>query len=210
MSPSRTCDADITVWALAAGRGDRSALERFIRATQHDVLGFVANLSDQHSAEDLAQETYLRALRSLHRFEGRSSARTWLLSIARRTVADHIRALRIRPRRADLPEWQSAVERADPIGGLGLDDAVALGDLVRSLHPDQREAFVLTQALGLSYADTAVICACPIGTVRSRVARAREALIDALHDAERRACRLPDQKSGPAVVRADPDSRSSA
>jgi RNA polymerase sigma-70 factor (ECF subfamily) len=181
VSPPWTSDADITALALAAGTGDRSAMERFIRATQQDVLRFVANLYDRGSAEDLAQETYLRALGSLHRFEGRSSARTWLLSIARRTVADHIRAVRIRPRSADLPEWQSVVERAAPAAGPGLDDAVALADLVRSLDRDQREAFVLTQAIGLSYADTAVICRCPIGTVRSRVARAREALISALH-----------------------------
>ncbi len=186
MSPPRTSDADITAWALAAGTGDRSALERFIRATQHDVLRFVANLYDRGSAEDLAQETYLRALGSLHRFEGRSSARTWLLSIARRTVADHIRAVRIRPRSADLPQWQSVVERAAPAADPRLDDAVALADLVRSLDRDQREAFVLTQAIGLSYADTAVICGCPIGTVRSRVARAREALISALHHDEPR------------------------
>jgi RNA polymerase sigma-70 factor (ECF subfamily) len=157
-------------------------MEQFIRATQHDVLRFVAGLYDRRSAEDLAQETYLRALGSLHRFEGRSSALTWLLSIARRTVADHIRAVRIRPRSADLPEWQSVVDRAGPTAGPGLDDAVALADLVRSLDRDQREAFVLTQAIGLSYADTAVICGCPIGTVRSRVARARRALIVALYE----------------------------
>lgn len=185
VSRPRTSDTDITAWALAAGSGDRRAMEHFIRATQRDVLRFVANLCDQRSAEDLAQETYLRALGSLHRFEGRSSALTWLLSIARRTVADHIRAVRIRPRSADLPEWQSVMERAVPTAP-GLDEAVALADLVRSLDRDQREAFVLTQAIGLSYADTAVICRCPIGTVRSRVARAREALIIALHQRDER------------------------
>ncbi|MGI5131178.1 sigma-70 family RNA polymerase sigma factor [Pseudonocardia sp. CA-107938] len=164
-------------------------MERFIRATQHDVLRFVAHLYDRASAEDLAQETYLRALGSLHRFEGRSPALVWLLSIARRTVADHIRAVRIRPRSVDLPEWESVSERAGSTAGPGLDDAIALADLVRSLHRDQREAFVLTQAIGLSYADVAVICRCPIGTVRSRVARAREALITALHERD-------DQRAG--------------
>jgi RNA polymerase sigma-70 factor (ECF subfamily) len=52
------------------------------------------------------------------------------------------------------------------------------------LHPDQQEAFILTQTLGLSYADTAVICGCPIGTIRSRIARARDELITLLRDTD--------------------------
>jgi RNA polymerase sigma-70 factor, ECF subfamily len=178
-------DSDITGWALAARQGDRSAMEQFVRATQRDVWRFVAHLSDIKSADDLTQETYLRALGSVHRFEGRSSARVWLLSIARRTVADHIRAIRTRPRLVDLPDWQSAAELAHPVGALGFAEGVALSDLIWSLPPDQRDAFVLTQTLGLSYADTAEICGCPIGTVRSRVARARDELVTALRDLDR-------------------------
>jgi RNA polymerase sigma-70 factor (ECF subfamily) len=90
-------DSDITAWALAARQGDRSAMEQFVRATQRDVWRFVAHLSDIRSADHLTQETSLRALGSVHRFEGRSSARVWLLSIARHTVADHIRVIRDPP-----------------------------------------------------------------------------------------------------------------
>jgi len=169
---------------MAAGRGDRVALEGFIRATQRDVWRFVAHLAEVRQADDLAQETYLRALGSLRRFEGRSSARTWLLSIARRVVVDHIRAARVRPRRADVADWQTAAESTQPTGTPGFDDGVVLDELVRALDPDRREAFVLTQTLGLSYADAAEICGCPIGTIRSRVARARDDLIGALNETD--------------------------
>src|SRR5579884_232860 len=83
---------EITGWALDAATGDRSALHRLVRATQAEVWRFCAHLGDADCADDLTQEVYLRAMRSLPRFRGDASARTWLLSIARRTVADHIRA----------------------------------------------------------------------------------------------------------------------
>jgi RNA polymerase sigma-70 factor, ECF subfamily len=159
-------------------------MEQFVHATQRDVWRFVAHLSNVRSADDLVQDTYVRALGSLHRFEGRSSARVWLLSIARRVAADHIRTARVRPRHADVLDWQSAAERAQPTGTPGFDEGIALADLVGSLHPDQRDAFVLTQTLGLSYADTAAICGCPIGTIRSRIARARDDLVTALRDTD--------------------------
>ena len=88
MSTSRRDDEEITDSALAAGSGDRDALERFIRSTQRDVWRLVAHLAGVGVADDLTQEVYLRTLRSLPGFEGRSSARTWLLSIARRTVVE--------------------------------------------------------------------------------------------------------------------------
>jgi RNA polymerase sigma-70 factor (ECF subfamily) len=91
MGDSRSDDAGTTEFALAAGAGDRTALVAFIRATQRDVYRFVCHLCEPDEAEDLTQETFLRALRALPRFTGRSSARTWLLSIARRVAPDQIR-----------------------------------------------------------------------------------------------------------------------
>lgn len=181
-------DEVITEWALAAGAGDRAALERFIRATQRDVWRFVAHLASVSVADDLAQETYLRALGSLPRFAGRSSARTWLLSIARRVVVDQIRAATSRPRVASGVDWVAAADRAQSEGhgdAARFEDVVELNLLLDGLVQDRREAIVLTQVLGLSYAEAAEICGCPIGTVRSRVARAREDLLDA--DTSRRA-----------------------
>lgn len=86
-----TDEDPLTGLALAAGRGDRAALDQFIRATERDVWRTVAFLADPGSADDLTQETYLRVLGALPRFAGRSSARTWLLSIARRVVVDKVR-----------------------------------------------------------------------------------------------------------------------
>ncbi|WP_431772102.1 sigma-70 family RNA polymerase sigma factor [Streptomyces cucumeris] len=165
----------ITAWALAARDGDPDAVERFIRATRRDVRRFVLRLSsDPHAVDDLVQETYLRALTGLPSFAGRSSARTWLLSIARRVVIDRYRRAAARPRLLDTDDWQEVAERAQPVGLPGFDEGVALLDLLAELDPARREMFLLTQLLGLPYADAAEATGCPIGTVRSRVARARE------------------------------------
>ncbi|MBZ3906898.1 MULTISPECIES: sigma-70 family RNA polymerase sigma factor [Streptomyces] len=178
-------DESITAWALAARGGDPEAVERFVGALHRDVQRFVAHLcADPQAVDDLAQDTFLRALGSLHRFEGRCSARTWLLSIARRAVTDSFRYAAARPRPADVPDWRLAVEHAQPRGLPGFDDGVALTDLLGALSEERREAFVLTQIRGLSYEDVAELTGCPIGTVRSRVARARATLVGLLAAAE--------------------------
>ncbi|WP_327365205.1 sigma-70 family RNA polymerase sigma factor [Streptomyces sp. NBC_01217] len=181
-------DQQITQWALAARGGDREATEQFVRATHGDVWRFVAHLcADVQGADDLAQETYLRALAGLPRFAGRSYARTWLLSIARRVVVDRHRSAAARPRVADAADWQVSAERAQraqQTGLPGFDDGVALLDLLGALDAPRREAFVLTQMMGLPYAEAAKLADCPIGTVRSRVARAREEMAGLLRAAE--------------------------
>lgn len=178
-------DEAVTLLALAARAGDPGAVDQFVRALHHDVRRYVAYLSaDPQSAEDLTQETFLRALGSLHRFEGRSSARTWLLSIARRTVVDSLRHKAARPKIADRDDWQTAAEQRQPRDLPGFEDGVALAELLAAIPAERREVFVLTQVLGLPYAEAAVMLGCPIGTVRSRVARARSSLIDLLTDAE--------------------------
>ncbi|MGV4988675.1 sigma-70 family RNA polymerase sigma factor [Streptomyces sp. NRAIS4] len=179
-------DESITAWALAARGGDADAVEQFVGALHRDVQRYVAHLcGDPQAADDLAQDTFLRALGSLHRFEGRSSARSWLLSIARRAVIDSYRYAAARPRQSDVPDWQVAVELAQSCDLPGFDDGIALLDLLASLPDDRREAFVLTQLLGLPYAEAAEVGDCPVGTVRSRVARARATLMDLLDEAER-------------------------
>ncbi|MFD5590101.1 sigma-70 family RNA polymerase sigma factor [Streptomyces griseorubiginosus] len=174
-----SADASATAWALAARGGDADAVDHFVRALHRDVLRYVSHLcGDPQAVDDLAQDTFLRALGSLHRFEGRSSARAWVLSIARRAVVDGFRHAAVRPRRYDGADWQAAVERAQPRGVPGFDDGIALVDLLGALSDERREAFVLTQMLGLSYEEAAVVSGCPVGTVRSRVARARTALME--------------------------------
>lgn len=165
---------ELTRLAIAARDGDREALAQFVRRTQADVWRFCAHAGDRGAVDDLTQETYLRAIGSLRTFRAESSARTWLLSVAWRVCADAVR--RNRRQRAVLDRVrattiESAV--ADPGGGVDLDDLVA------ALDPDRRSAFVLTQVLGLSYDEAAAVCDCPIGTIRSRVARARLDLVRA-------------------------------
>jgi RNA polymerase sigma-70 factor (ECF subfamily) len=175
----RDDDAAVTGWALAARTGDPYAVERFVRATRSDVRRYVIYLTgDPQTADDLAQETFLRALRSLPRFEGRSSARTWLLAIARRAVADRVRYDRARPALVATDTWQSVAEAAQrrevrP----GFEEGVALGELLAALPAERRQAFLLTQLLGLPYDEAATVSGCPVGTVRSRVSRARRALV---------------------------------
>ena len=162
-----------TQWALRARGGDRAAAAGFVRATQADVRRFVAALVDGDSADDLSQETYLRAFRALPAYAGRSSARTWLLGIARRVCADHIRAV-VRRRRLDARLAAEATTHAPDPAAL-----LAAGELLRRLPVDRRSAFVLTQVLGLSYAEAAQAEQVPVGTIRSRLARARMQLVEA-------------------------------
>jgi RNA polymerase sigma-70 factor (ECF subfamily) len=169
---------ELAGWAEAARDGDPVAVTALVRATQHDVRRLCAHLVDPASADDLAQETYLRALRALPTYQARAPFRPWLLSIARHTCAD---ALRRRSRRRKLllrlrHEARDALP--DQTGN------VAHHDLLARLDPDRRTAFVLTQLLGLSYAEAAQACEVPVGTIRSRVARARDELQTALRAKE--------------------------
>ncbi len=167
----------ITELALAAGRGDRTALDRFIRATERDVWRTVAFLADPGSADDLTQETYLRVIGALPRFAGRSSARTWLLSIARRVVVDQVRRAQARPRTTSQVDVEALLSRSQT--DARFEDIVEIRVLLDGLAPERRDALVLTQVLGLSYDEAAEVCGCPLGTIRSRVARARDDLIAA-------------------------------
>ncbi|MFF4412007.1 sigma-70 family RNA polymerase sigma factor [Streptosporangium sp. NPDC001559] len=180
-------DEQVTALALAARAGTPDTVEAFARAVYPDVLRFVAHLAGTHAAEDLTQETFVRALLALPRFAGRSSARTWLLSIARRVVIDRFRSAARRPLLADLTDWQSAAERRQPLGLPGREDGVALADLLSRVPRERREAFVLTQLVGVPYGEAAELIGCPVGTVRSRVARARSQLIASLTAADRAA-----------------------
>ena len=170
---------DLERVAADAADGDPLAAAALVRATQSDVWRLCSALGDPGSADDLTQETYLRAFASLHRFEGRSSVRTWLLAIARRVCAD---AVRYRRRRRLVLVGDDDVLAALP-SSAGTDptgDGAAVADLLNRMAPDRREAFVLTQLLGLSYAEAAEVAGCAVGTIRSRVARGRADLVGSL------------------------------
>jgi len=175
----------LTRQVLDAQDGDRAALRQFIAETHQDVVTVCHYLGDRDTADDLAQETYERAIRSLHRYRAEGPAKHWLLTIARRTCADGARR-RIRRR---------AMEQR--VVGLAHDDLVELptdayraelDELLDLLDDERRAAFVLTQLTGLRYEEAAEVLGVPVGTIRSRVSRARQQLVAAVE--------LPDSDSG--------------
>jgi RNA polymerase sigma-70 factor (ECF subfamily) len=174
---SRTTAPDELLPLLEAAReGDDVAVRELVRRTQPVVWRLCTSLGSPGEEDDLVQETYLRALRALPAYRGDAPVQPWLLSIARRVCADHVRK-RVRQRRLlDRLTVLAATDRAPSLDGIdGLLDA---------LSDDRREAFVLTQVVGLSYEDAAQVVGCPVGTIRSRVARARGDLIAAVRSSE--------------------------
>jgi RNA polymerase sigma-70 factor (ECF subfamily) len=176
---------EVTGWALRARDGDPVAEAALVRAVQAEVWRFCASLVDPGAADDLTQETFLRVFRALPGFEGRASARTWLLGIARRTCADHLRGV-VRRRRLEDVLRRAAGEGTDrsrathrTAEATAPDPAAAAtaDDLLARLPADRRAAFALTQLVGLSYQEAAEVEGVPVGTIRSRVARARDDLI---------------------------------
>lgn len=170
---------ELTDLLHAAREGDEVCFAAWIRRTQPEVWRLCAHLVDRQAADDLTQETYVRAWKALPAFRGDASARTWLLSIARRTCADALRSrVRLRRLRDAIARRTAAARMPDEA------EQITLASLIAGLDPDRRAAFTLTQVIGLSYADAAQVCDCPIGTIRSRVARARADLLAALGAAD--------------------------
>lgn len=160
----------LTSALLHARSGDEQALNAAVRAGQAEVTRFLRPLVHPNELDDVVQDTFVRAYRALPRFRGEACGRTWLLSIARCAAADATRR-RIRERRRDRHAQTSAVDSPATEG------AYALQALIDGLDPERQEAFVLTQLVGCSYAEAAEICGVKIGTIRSRVGRARDELL---------------------------------
>lgn len=173
-------DAAVTDLALRAARGDRRALTKFIAETHDDVWRLLAHLADADRADDLTQETYLRVLGALPRFAARSTARTWILSLARRVWVDSVRHDMARPRKTagDWEDQASETPASETTGGQTWAEWVDTRALIDKLEPERREALILTQMLGYTYAEAAGIAGVRVGTIRSRVARARADLVD--------------------------------
>lgn len=168
----------LTELAHRARAGDARSLGQFVETGYQDVWRFCASFVDEKTADDLCQETFARAVAALPKFRGESTARTWLLAIARHACTDELRA-RSRRRRRDASQLGDRPETAaDASGG------ITVAELIAQLEPDRRTAFVLTQVIGLSYQEVARACDCPPGTVRSRVARARAQLLGLLERAD--------------------------
>lgn len=171
-------DAFVTELALRAARGDRKALTEFIKSTQDDVWRLLAHLGGPEIADDLTQETYLRVIGALPRFAARSTARTWLLSLARRVWVDNIRHDMARPRKSATEYEDAAALTPSLENSAAWSDWIDARALIDALPADRREALILTQVLGYTYQEAAKIVGVRIGTIRSRVARARKDIIE--------------------------------
>ena len=161
----------------AAQHGDDIALAELVRLTQPAVWRLCRALSDPADVDDLTQEVFLRAVKNLATFRFDAPFMPWLLTIARRVCADHVRR---NERRRRLVRRLSGETRDE----LAHADTSDIHALINCLEPDRKLAFVLTQVVGLSYEEAAEICDCPIGTIRSRVARARTELLTIVRQAD--------------------------
>jgi RNA polymerase sigma-70 factor (ECF subfamily) len=167
-------------------RGERGAFDLLVLKYQHKVVKLVARmLRDPAEAEDVAQEAFVKAYRAIGSFRGDSAFYTWLYRIAVNTARNTMASRQRRPLdyEADLSESeQSAVESRMRHGDTP--EAVALSDEIHhtvngaigALPEDLRTAIILREVEGLSYEEIAEAMDCPVGTVRSRIFRAREAI----------------------------------
>ena len=156
--------------ARRAAKGDGQAFEAVCQVLQDNVWRYCyALVGDRELAAEAAQETFLRSVRAIRRFRGEAPVRVWYLTLARRATAEVLRRARREP----------GVERGWPVEEVVPGPSVEAQLLVEQLPAELRQAFVLTQVLGLSYAETARVMGSAVGTVRSRVFRARARLVAA-------------------------------
>ncbi len=183
---------DITDLALQAKTGNADAFALLVRRTQGEMWRYVCRMTDNQRADDITQDVYIRIWKALPSFVATSSARTWMYGVAHHVVADHVRTISRRRRllenvgRSATP---GTLEHKFSLEGAARSprdhaEYTVIEEFVTQLNTDHRAAFVLTQVLGFSYAESAEILSVPIGTVRSRLARAREALVTQIEAAE--------------------------
>jgi len=166
--------------------GDKAAFDVLVRKYQHRVLKLVSRfVSDAAEAEDVAQEAFLKAYRALASFRGDSAFYTWLYRIAINTAKNALVSNRRRPVDFDLdlqdPEQydrHARLKEGDTPEGVLLTEEIrnVVERAMEQLPEDLRTAIVLRELEGLSYEEIAEAMDCPVGTVRSRIFRAREAI----------------------------------
>lgn len=167
-------------------RGDSTAFDALVRKYQHRIIGLIGRyIPDWSECQDVAQETFLRAYRALGNFRGDAQFYTWLHRIAVNTAKNHLVAQNRRPptddieagdaeqfdtgvrlRNNDTPEHEALRQEIEQ----------TVMRVVEALPEELRSAISLREVDGLSYEEIAERMGCPIGTVRSRIFRAREAI----------------------------------
>jgi RNA polymerase sigma-70 factor (ECF subfamily) len=162
----------------AALRGDARAFSVLVAQHQQAVRGFLRRFTGNFAdADDLAQEAFVTAWRKLHRFEGRSTLRSWICGIGLRIARDAKRG-RMRAVRRDS-DWAESLDAPDQAP---IEDRIALAQAMAELPEEQRAAVALCLGEGFSHAEAAAILDTPLGTVKSHVARGREKLLQALEE----------------------------
>ena len=167
-------------------RGDKRAFDMLVLKYQHKIVGLVSRyLRDQDEILDVTQEAFIKAYRALPRFRGDSAFYTWLYRIAINTAKNHLVSKSRRPPDTDIDidegEFQnnSAVLRdiENPENSLATDQLEAVVfKAIDDLPEELKVAVTLREFEGLSYEEIAQVMECPVGTVRSRIFRAREAI----------------------------------
>ncbi|MEO0998501.1 MAG: RNA polymerase sigma factor RpoE [Pseudomonadota bacterium] len=166
--------------------GDKKAFDLLVTRYQHKIVNLVARyVKDSDEALDVAQEAFLKAYRALPRFRGDSAFYTWLYRIAVNTAKNYLVAAKRRPMDYELdlqdPEqydMHARLKDGDTPEAVVLKDEVheTIEAAIRALPDDLRTAIVLREVDGMSYEEIATAMDCPVGTVRSRIFRAREAI----------------------------------
>lgn len=167
-------------------KGDARAFDMLVLKYQHKILGLISRyVHDADEVQDVAQEAFIKAYRALPNFRGDSAFYTWLYRIAINTAKNHLVSRSRRPPGSDVE-----VEDAEYFEGggalrdiespesalFGAELKAVVEQAIRDLPDDLRTAVTLREFDGLSYEDIAEIMSCPVGTVRSRIFRAREAI----------------------------------
>ena len=171
-------------------QGDKRAFDLLVLKYQHRILALVTRfVHDSHEAQDVAQEAFIKAYRALANFRGDSAFYTWLYRIAINTAKNYLVARGRRPPDSDIAaEDAEYYDGASSLKNIQSPERELLRDEIeqmvnRTLHllpKDLRMALTLREFEGLSYEDIATVMECPVGTVRSRIFRAREAIDKAL------------------------------
>jgi RNA polymerase sigma-70 factor, ECF subfamily len=167
-------------------RGEKAAFDLLVQKYQHKVAKLVARyVRDRREVEDVTQEAFIKAYRAINGFRGDSAFYTWLYRIAVNTAKNYLESFGRRPPATDvLLENAEFVDSADGLREIATPERQLLTDeiaatvnrVIDGLPGDLRTAITLRELEGMSYEEIAEVMECPIGTVRSRIFRAREAI----------------------------------
>ncbi|WP_111657113.1 RNA polymerase sigma factor RpoE [Isoalcanivorax indicus] len=169
-----------------AKKGDSRAFDLLVRKYQHRIFALISRyVRDHDEVQDVAQEAFIKAWRALPRFRGDSAFYTWLYRIAVNTAKNHLVAAGRRPPGSDVDAADAEqFIGADGLHEVGTPESLALSheletaihEAINGLPQELKTAVTLREFDGLSYEDIAAVMDCPVGTVRSRIFRAREAI----------------------------------